>query len=61
MGIYIIKENHDNYFAGDCFDTFTLQSVVKPLIHLLALMDSGIEKVRALVGVEVCAFIRAFL
>ena len=29
-----------------------MQSVVKPLILLLALKDSGIEKVRALVGVE---------
>jgi glutaminase len=29
-----------------------MQSVVKPMILLLALMDSGIEKVRALVGVE---------
>ena len=52
VGIYVIEEKHDNYFAGDCFDTFTMQSVVKPLILLLALMDSGIEKVRALVGVE---------
>lgn len=52
VGIYVISENNNHYHAGDCFDTFTMQSVVKPLILLLALMDSGIEKVRALVGVE---------
>ena len=38
--------------AGDCLDLFTMQSVVKPLILLQALMDSGAETVRALVGVE---------
>lgn len=52
LGIYVISENGENFHAGDCFDKFTMQSVVKPLILLLALMDSGIEKVRALVGVE---------
>ncbi|MBQ7765857.1 MAG: glutaminase A [Lachnospiraceae bacterium] len=52
VGIYVISENGENFHAGDCFDTFTMQSVVKPLILLLALMDSGSEKVRALVGVE---------
>ena len=51
-GIYIISDNGDDFYAGDCFDKFTMQSVVKSLILLLALMDSGIEKVRALVGVE---------
>lgn len=52
VGIYVISENGENFYAGDCFDNFTMQSVVKPLVLLLALMDSGIEKVRALVGVE---------
>ncbi len=52
VGIYVISENGENSHAGDCFEKFTMQSVVKPLILLLALMDSGIEKVRALVGVE---------
>lgn len=52
LGIYVITENGDNFHAGDCFEKFTMQSVVKPLILLLALMDSGSEKVRALVGVE---------
>jgi len=52
VGIFIASENGENYYAGDCFEKFTMQSVVKPLILLLALMDSGIEKVRNLVGVE---------
>lgn len=52
VGIYVISGKGEHFHAGDCFDRFTMQSVVKPLILLLALMDSGIEKVRALVGVE---------
>ena len=40
------------YSAGDCFDNFTMQSIVKPLILLQALLDSGASTVRALVGVE---------
>ena len=52
LGICIRNGNGDQFHAGDCFDKFTMQSVVKPLILLLALMDSGSEKVRALVGVE---------
>lgn len=52
VGIYIISDKEKDFYAGDCFDKFTMQSVVKPLILLLALMDSGSEKVRELVGVE---------
>lgn len=52
LGIYILLDDGEDFYAGDCFDKFTMQSVVKPLILLLALMDSGVEKVRALVGVE---------
>ena len=52
LGIYIAGEDGQDFFAGDCFVRFTMQSVVKPMILLLALMDSGIENVRALVGVE---------
>ena len=51
LGVYIITEN-EAYFAGDHDATFTMQSIVKPLILLLALEDSGVEKVRSLVGVE---------
>ena len=52
IGIYVAQGNGEDSYAGDCFDQFTMQSVVKPLILLQALVDSGIEKVRALVGVE---------
>ena len=52
IGIHIITAAGEEFHAGDCRDTFTMQSVVKPLILLLALMDSGSEKVRELVGVE---------
>lgn len=52
VGIYVISEGSADFQAGDCYEPFTMQSVVKPLILLLALMDSGVENVRALVGVE---------
>jgi glutaminase len=52
IGIYLFAENGGEYSAGDCLVPFTMQSVVKPLILLQALMDSGIDTVRALVGVE---------
>lgn len=52
LGIYIIEEGEHDSFAGDCFDRFTMQSVVKTMILLQALMDSGVDKVCALVGVE---------
>ncbi len=51
-GIYIVSDSGEEFSAGDCFDRFTMQSVVKPLILMRALMDSGVEKVQALVGVE---------
>jgi glutaminase len=51
LGVYLISDN-GSYFAGDCMDTFTVQSIIKPLILLLALKDSGVESVRRLVGVE---------
>ena len=52
MGIYIVSADSQDAFAGDHTARFTMQSVVKPLILLQALMDSGSDKVRALVGVE---------
>lgn len=52
VGICIASDEGEEYCAGDCKDRFTMQSIVKPMILLLALMDSGEEKVRALVGVE---------
>ena len=52
LGIYVSTEDGKEYFAGDCLEPFTMQSVVKPLILLQALLDSGIDTVRSLVGVE---------
>ena len=52
IGIWVCTEDGENYSAGDCTQPFTMQSVVKPLILLQALLDSGVDTVRALVGVE---------
>ena len=52
IGICISAADGNVYFAGDHAERFTMQSVVKPLILLLALLDSGTDAVRALVGVE---------
>ena len=52
LGIYVLRSDGTAFQAGDCRDQFTMQSVVKPLVLLQALMDSGIQTVRALVGVE---------
>ena len=51
IGIYMISRDNE-YFAGDYDDLFTIQSIIKPLILLLALKDSGVMRVRSLVGVE---------
>ena len=51
LGVYVISPEGE-WFAGDHYACFTMQSVVKPLILLLALKDSGVERVRELVGVE---------
>ena len=52
IGICVCLEDGQEYCAGDWQNAFTMQSVVKPLILLQALMDSGTDTVRALVGVE---------
>lgn len=52
FGICVFVEDGKEYAAGDYLERFTMQSVVKPLILLQALMDSGTDAVRALVGVE---------
>ena len=51
LGAYVISLDGEAC-AGDYDAHFTMQSVVKPLILLLALKDAGVERVRALVGVE---------
>ena len=52
IGICVSVEGGKEYTAGNYLDKFTMQSIVKPLILLQALMDSGVDTVRALVGVE---------
>lgn len=51
LGVYVYSKDSE-YFSGDYDRLFTMQSVVKPLILLLALQDQGVDKVRSLVGVE---------
>ena len=52
LGIYILTDRNIPHSAGNCFESFTMQSISKTMILLLALMDSGVEAVRRLVGVE---------
>ena len=52
LGICVSTEDGKEYAAGNYLDRFTMQSIVKPLILLQALMDSGVDTVRSLVGVE---------
>lgn len=52
FGLCIITEDNKISKAGDCEKQFTIQSVVKPVLLLLALMDNGIDKVKSYVGVE---------
>lgn len=52
FGIYVVRDNGEFNFAGDCYEGFTVQSIIKPVILLLALIDSGADRVRSLVGVE---------
>ena len=52
LGIYVLRSDGRHYQAGDYKKRFTIQSVVKPILLLLALMDNGEEYVRSRVGVE---------
>lgn len=52
LGICVMTDGKPISFAGDCRKEFTMQSVVKPMILLTALMDRGLDQVRSLVGVE---------
>ena len=51
FGIYVISKERTD-FAGDYEKTFTIQSIVKPLILLLALEDNGAALVNKYCGVE---------
>ena len=52
FGICVISEADMINFSGDYEKHFTMQSIIKPIILLMALMDKGEECVRSLVGVE---------
>ena len=52
LGIYVLRSDGHHFQAGDWTEHFTIQSVVKPILLLLALMDNGEEYVRSRVGVE---------
>ena len=52
LGIYVLRSDGRHYQAGSYRKNFTIQSVVKPILLLLALLDNGEEVVRAKVGVE---------
>ena len=52
LGICVVTDEKTVCFAGDWEEKFTMQSIIKPIILLLALMDKGEEEVRKLVGVE---------
>ena len=51
MGLCIVSKD-GTFASGDFSEKFTMQSVIKPVILLLALMDKGMDCVRSLVGVE---------
>lgn len=52
FGIYVLTHFGQHFYAGDYAAQFTMQSVIKPLILLMALFDSGSKAVHDLVGVE---------
>ena len=52
LGAYIISSDGKHYFAGDYMHKFTIQSVIKTILLLQALVDNGMEVVSSKVGVE---------
>ena len=52
LGIYVLCSDGRHYRSGDALKRFTIQSVVKPILLLQALMDNGEDFVRSRVGVE---------
>ena len=47
LGIYVQRSDGRHYQVGDYKKRFTIQSVVKPILLLLALLDNGEEFVRS--------------
>jgi len=52
LGITIIDVDGNIYYAGDIEHRFTIQSISKPIVLLLALLDNGEERVFEKVGKE---------
>lgn len=52
LGICVVSSDGRISSAGENRRTFTIQSIIKPILLLLALMDNGEDTVRARVGVE---------
>jgi len=52
FGVYVIGSDGRHAWAGDCHQTFTVQSIIKPILLLQALLDNGAEAVQHRVGVE---------
>ena len=52
LGVYILDRNGLHSQGGDSQVRFSIQSIIKPMLLLLALMDNGEEYVRRRVGVE---------
>ena len=52
LGICVVSSDGRISSAGEYRRTFTMQSIIKPILLRLALMDNGEDTVRARVGVE---------
>ena len=52
LGVYILDRNGLHSQGGDSQVRFTIQSIIKPILLLQALMDNGEAFVRGRVGVE---------
>lgn len=52
LGIYVMRSDGKHYQAGDYNKSFTIQSIIKPILLLLALMDNGVDFIRSRIGVE---------
>ena len=52
LGAYMIAEDGSEFFSGDYMQPFTIQSIVKTILLLQALIDNGVEAVSEKVGME---------
>ena len=52
LGVCLLSCDGQLVQAGDCGVPFSIQSIVKPILLLQALLDNGVDAVRAHVGVE---------